>query len=127
MLPNFIREVIQSMLNYYNITIGDKEYKCKLTTASIVECEEKLGVNLLQIFFNMRVGQLPTVKQMVTIFHHSLQAYNHEIKLSDSYELFDKWLENHQIMQFVAEMVEIFKVSGIIRLDEESSEETSKN
>lgn len=112
------------MLNYYSFTAGNTDYKLKLTTAAIVEAEEKIGYNLIQLFYNTRMGKLPTVKEMVTILHYSLQAYHHNLKLNDTYAIFDAWLDDHQIMQFLPIILEIFKVSGIIKLEEEAAEDT---
>ena len=60
---------------------------------------------------------------MVAILYCSLQQFEHGITLNDAYDIFDKYLEEgHVITDFVAVIIEIYRVSGIIK-----EETTEKN
>ncbi len=110
---------------YYEFNTNDKAYKLRLNTRNIIELEKKLGQNPITIFFGSNKistkdkkeeeeFNVPSVTTMVYILHYSLQQYQHNITLNDSYDIFDKWLdEEHTVMDFLPIITEVFKVSGI--------------
>lgn len=103
---------------FYEFIVGDKEYKLRLNTRSIISLEKQLGMNPLSIFGNGDV--LPTVTQMVAILHASLQQMNHGIDMNKAYEIFDDFLaDGHNMAEFMPVIVEIYKVSGLIGNKEE--------
>ena len=58
---------------------------------------------------------------MVQILHASLQQYQHNITLNDAYDIFDEWLaDNHIMTDFLVVIVEIYKVSGLIKTENDS-------
>lgn len=108
---------------YYDFEAGKKSYRLRLNTRNIVALEKQLGCNPIAIFGNGE--QLPTVEQMVSILFSSLQQYEHGITLSDAYEIFDDYIaDGHAITDFIPIILEIYKVSGIIK---EINEESEKN
>ena len=112
---------------YYVLDTGIKTYKLRLNTRNIVELEKKLGGNPLIIFDNVSedgFSGLPTVGQMITVLHYSLQQFNHGISMNDTYDIFDEWLANgNEWTEFFNIIVEIYKVSGIIK----EAEDNEKN
>lgn len=110
-------------MNYVNFTAGTHEYKLKLSTRNVVMLEKSLGCNPLAIFGDGT--QLPTITMMVAILHASLQQLNHGITLNDAYGIFDDYLnDGHAITDFINVILDIYKVSGIMR---EEEQETEKN
>lgn len=110
-------------MNYVNFTAGNHEYKLKLSTRNVVMLEKTLGCNPLAIFGNG--DQLPTITMMVAILHASLQQLNHSITLNDAYSIFDDYInDGHTITDFITVILDIYKVSGIIK---EEEQETEKN
>ena len=106
---------------YYEFEVGNKVYKLRLTTRNVVSLEKQLGCNPLGIFGNGET--LPKVSQMVAILYCSLQQFEHGITLNDAYDIFDKYLEEGHVMtDFVSVIIEIYRVSGIIK-----EETTEKN
>ena len=98
---------------YYDFTAGNKDYKLKLDTRSIVSLENKIGCNPLAIFG--KGDTIPTVSTMVAVLHASLQPYHHGITIDDAYNIFDAYLEDgNSTTDFINVIVEIYKVSGII-------------
>lgn len=98
---------------YYDFTAGNKDYKLKLDTRSIVSLEKKIGCNPLAIFG--KGDTIPTVSTMVAVLHASLQPYHHGITIDDAYNIFDAYLEDgNSTTDFINVIVEIYKVSGII-------------
>ena len=100
---------------YTELEINNRVYKLRLNTRSVVVLEKQLGGNPLSIFGNGET--LPSITTMVTILHTSLQAYHHGITLNDTYDLFDKYLEEHVMTDFLPVIIEIYKVSGLIAKD----------
>lgn len=99
---------------YYELTVGEKTYKLRLNTRNVVALEKQLGCNPLAIF-----GQgdtIPPVTTMVNILHYSLQQYHHGMNLNNAYDLFDEYIaDGNTSTDFIPVIVEIFKVSGIIK------------
>lgn len=108
---------------YTDFTVGEKTYKLRLNTRSTIELEKKLGCNPLSIFGTG--DTLPTVTQMVTVLFYSMQAYQHGITLNDAYDIFDKYLEEHSSTDFIQVLIEIYKTSGLIHIDDNGTD--SKN
>ena len=109
---------------YYDFIVGDKSYKLRLNTRNTIQLEKALGCNPLAIFGSGE--EIPTVTSMVSVLHASLQQYQHNITLADAYDIFDRYLEDgNQITDFVLIILEIYKVSGIIKT--EAEEDNEKN
>ena len=106
---------------YVDFTANNKDYKLRLSTRAIVALEKQLGCNPVAIFGNG--DTLPPITVMVQILHASLQQLQHSISLDDAYTIFDEWLEDgHVTTDFIPVIVDIYKVSGIIRGDRETNE-----
>ena len=100
---------------YYEFNTGSAEYKLRLSTRATVALEKQLGCNPLMIF-GADGGRIPTVTEMVQILHSSLQQYNHNIGMTEAYDIFDEWLaDNHTVTDFLSVIVEVYKVSGIMK------------
>lgn len=106
---------------FYEFNVGEKQYKLRLNTRNIVSLEKALGCNPLSIFGNG--DRIPTITEMVAILHNSLQQYQHNITINDSYEIFDKWLEDNAVTDFIPVILEVYKVSGIISVDSGEGDE----
>lgn len=98
---------------YYDFTAGGKEYKLRLRTRDLVVLEKQLGCNPLSIFG--KGDTVPPVTTMVQILHASLQHYHHNISLDDAYDIFDEFLEENSMTDFLPVIVEVYKVSGLIK------------
>lgn len=106
-------------MNYIDFEVGNNAYKLRLNTRNIVLLEKNIGCNPIAVFgLNPAEPKLPTVTQMVTILHASLQQYHHGITLSDSYDIFDEYMANgHAPTEFIEVIMEIYKASGIMPKD----------
>jgi hypothetical protein len=111
---------------YFDFEAGNKAYKLRLNTRSTVQLEKALGCNPLSIF---GAGDtIPTVTAMVHILHASLQAMEHGITLEKAYDIFDAYIEDgHSATDFVPIILEIYKVSGLIRDNSAQEEPAEKN
>lgn len=99
---------------YTEFLVGEKEYKLRLNTRSVVALEKKLGCNPLGIF-GTDGETIPTIGIMLEILHASLQAYAHGITYNDACDIFDAWLaEGHNTVDFINIILDIYKVSGIV-------------
>lgn len=111
---------------YVDFTAGNKDYKLRLNVRNTVALEKQLGGNPLTIFGDG--STLPTVTQMVNILYCSLQQLNHGITLNDAYDIFDEYLaEGHSATDFIPVILEIYKVSGLIKGEDATGEGNEKN
>ena len=101
---------------YFDFEAGNQAYKLRLNTRNTVILEKALGCNPLSIFGNG--DSIPTVTVMVQILHASMQQYHHGITLDKAYDIFDEYLaDGHTTTDFISVILDIYKVSGIIRND----------
>ena len=109
---------------YVDFSAGNKDYKLRLNTRNTITLEKQLGCNPLSIFGDGET--IPTVTTMVQILYNSMQQLNHGVSLNDAYDIFDEWLEDgHVTTDFLSVIVDIYKVSGLIQNDKDST--TEKN
>lgn len=107
---------------YKEFTVGNKEYKLRLNTRNTINLEKQLGCNPLAIFGDGE--NIPTVTTMVQVLYASLVQYNHGVTLNDAYDIFDEYLaDGHTVTDFISVIIDIYKVSGIIKNDEVDGEE----
>lgn len=105
---------------YTDFHAGNKDYKLRLSIRNTIALEKMLGCNPLMIFGNG--DRMPTITEMTTILHFSLQQYQHNLTTADSQDIFEEWLnDGNAITDFVAVIIEIYKVSGIIKNEEEKN------
>ena len=105
-------------MNYVSFTVGDKEYKLRLSTRAVIDLEKKLGCNPLSIFGNG--DTIPTITAMIAILHASITQYQHNISLTDTYNIFDEYLMEHSMTDFIPVILDIYKASGLIKQEEET-------
>jgi hypothetical protein len=107
-------------MNYIEFKAGNKEYKLRMNVRNTIALEKQLGMNPLAIFGNG--DTLPTLTVMVHILHYSLQQYQHNITLNDSYDIFEEWMnDGNSVTDFIPIIIEIYKASGIIKGDAEKN------
>lgn len=110
---------------YVDFNAGGKDYKLRLATRNIVALEKAIGCNPLSIFGDG--NEIPSVTTMVNILWFSLQKFHHGVSLTDAYDIFDEYLEEHGMTDFIAVIVDIYKVSGLIKDDSKEEIEEEKN
>ena len=96
-------------------------YKLRLDGKRIVDLETALGgKSPLSVFVDVREN-VPLLKELLLILHYSLQPLNNNIKLENTYEIYDKWIsEDNVITDLYTVIIEVFKMSGLIPKDKES-------
>lgn len=109
---------------YIDFHAGDKDYKLRLTTRSMITLEKQINCNPLAIFG--KGEDIPEVTTMVAILHAALQKYEHGITLDKAYDIFDEYLEDHAMTDFLSVIVDIYKASGLI-VNDKKEDETEKN
>lgn len=102
---------------YYDFKVGDKEYKLRLNTRTLITLETKLKKNPVLIFINPENKNAPTIEQMITILEVALKEYHPDV---DAYELFDEWLASGNLVgEFTQVIVDLYKLCGLIKSDED--------
>lgn len=111
---------------YFDFEAGNKAYKLRLSTRNIVALEKQLGCNPIAVF---GAGDtIPTISAMVSILHASLQSYQHNITINDAYDIFDAYLaDGHAMTDFIPVILDIYRVSGIIKDTGSQEESEEKN
>lgn len=106
---------------YLDFTAGNKDYKLRLNTRNVVALEKALGCNPVSVFGDGE--EVPSITSMVTVLHSSLQQFHHGITINDTYDIFDKWIDDgNNMIDFVKIILELYKVSGIVPNTDEEDE-----
>lgn len=114
---------------YTEWTVNDKTYKLRLTTMGVMNLEDKLGKNPADIFLALSDGQLPKVREIVTILHQSLQPYHSGMSMEKAAGLLDSYFEEGKsIYEFLTDTVmKVFQNAGLLGNTEEDEEEVEEN
>lgn len=112
---------------YYEFNVGDKEYKLRLSTQNIIQLEKKIGGNPLTLFYKNGDVSIPTLEGMADVLHYSLQKFHHGISLKDVFDILDEYLEEKDMNDLMGEIMEVYKVSGVISDDEEENKEAESS
>lgn len=109
---------------YTVINIGGIDYKARLNAKACVDLEKKLGTNPLNIFTKLSNGNsIPELGSMIMILQASLSTLNHGIDLDKTYELYDQFVDDGKtLMDLVPILLEVFKVSGFFKEEEDNTE-----
>jgi hypothetical protein len=128
------------MSMYKILTVGEKEYKLKLTTGSTILIEDKLGGNILDPIMEMSATApvdakgninmkkmnkmpLPSLKYLVTVLWGSLQKYQHGMTFDKVCDLVDEYIENGKSqMDLFSEVMELLTEGGVLGNQEEQAE-----
>jgi hypothetical protein len=108
-------------MNYINFEAGNKSYKLRLNTRNVVLLEKTIGRNPMSIFFEGSDERIPTITEMVAVLHASLQQYNHGITMNDAFDIFDDYVVDHSMMDFIKVIMEIYQASGLMPKNEEEA------
>lgn len=113
---------------FVDFNAGNKSYKLRLNTRNTVMLEKTIGRNPLGIFTENGVERIPTITECVTVLYASLQQYQHGISLNDAYDIFDEYLDDgNSYTDFIPVILEIYKVSGILRTSKDTEDNSEKN
>lgn len=99
-------------MNTVTFIVGGEEYKLRLTTAAIIKLEEKLGYNPLHIFGDGTTT--PKVTDLVNFLWAALLP-KHNLKFDAVCNLFDAWLEENVPTDMLPVIIDVYKVSGLIK------------
>ncbi len=103
---------------FTTIIINGQEYKLRLRTVDVIQVEKRLGHNLMDMFMGIQDEKLPQLRELLTIVHASMLAYNHGITEAKLYELYDQWIEEgHTMFDLVPIVLELLQNGGVIPKD----------
>lgn len=71
--------------------VGKKEYKLKLTASNIARLEERYGKNILIL---VSEDGLPPLDTMLTILQAAMLPFQHGVRISELYDIFDEYVDN---------------------------------
>lgn len=101
-------------MKYTTLNFGGEEFKLRITAASTIDLEKKLGGrNPLDILSSIESGNLPSISSVLLILHASVQKFHHGKKFDDIVNLYDNYVEDgNSYTDLLPELIEVFKVSG---------------
>ena len=109
---------------YAEWEVNGKEYKLRLGARDIVKLEKKLGGNPMDIFMRIQNNQLPSLEAVILILQASMTKYHNSMKVDDVYDLYDEYVaEGNTYMDLIPVLLEVFKVSGFFKDEEEGEAE----
>lgn len=113
---------------FTNFNVGEKTYKCRLNTRALVQLEKDMGCNPLTLFMKIgNDGNLPSLSDMLSILHASLQCYEHGISKDDVYDIYDAYIDaGNTYVDFIAVIIDICKTSGLFK-EEKKGGKSTKN
>ncbi|MBU5677912.1 hypothetical protein KQI88_15955 [Alkaliphilus sp. MSJ-5] len=104
-------------MRYTEFKVGDKEYKLRLAASEMINVEKKIGGNVLDIF--MKKEQIPTMEELLLTLHGSLQKFQHGIGLSDTYNIYDEYVDNGGAFEDLIEVImDVLEVSGFFKKEQ---------
>lgn len=102
------------MQAYYTLTVGNKEFRLKMTTATKIEAEKRLGFSLIDA-----PEQITKAETFAIILWAALQKYQSNYPLTKAYDLVDEMEDNGVAIGEKADiLLEIMKVSGFFTQDQ---------
>lgn len=107
---------------YTTLTVKNTEYKLRLTSQMAIELERRLGRNPLAELMTISETKLPSIETLVLILHYSLQAYQSNISIADTYNIYDNLVDDGKALEDILQIIlDILKVSGFIKADKANS------
>lgn len=105
-------------------TVEDVEYKLVLEAQQIAELEEKFGgKNLMSVIGDNSTG-IPSLRTMMLVTQAAMTRFNHGLKLTDVYELYNKYIDaGGSMVDFYTDVyMQIFNVSGFFPKEQANEE-----
>lgn len=92
-------------------TVGEKEYKLKLTTQMIEKLENKYRSNMLSLVMD---SGIPPLSIMLTIVQAAMAPWQHGVGYSDVKKIYSSWVDNggDQMTFFSGVIMPTLAVSG---------------
>lgn len=107
---------------YKTLTVKGREYKLRLSAQSFVELEKKLGASVLDAL-SFEDGKNPRISDFIYIFHSSLVKYQHNISLSDAYDIFDDFMdEGGTFDELLSIILDTLSVLGFSKKEDKAAE-----
>jgi len=105
------------MNKFYTLTVGENEYKLRLTASAIMQIEKKLGKSLFNALENMQDNMIETV---TAIIWGAMQPLNANFAYDKATGIFDQYIDDgHSIEDFMYEINALFEASGFFKKGQE--------
>jgi hypothetical protein len=109
------------MKTFYTLTIGTEEYKLRLTAASIMQIEKKLGKPLFSALEKIQDNMIETI---TAILWGAMQAFNANFSFDKAVNLFDDYIDaGNSIEDLMQEINGLFEASGFFKKGQENQEQ----
>jgi hypothetical protein len=103
-------------MKYVEFKVGENEYKLRLGAQQIISVEKKLGGNVLDMFMEIENNKMPTVTDVLTVLHGSMQKYNHGITMEKIYGIYDDYVEEGKTyIDLIPVLTDVLKASGFFK------------
>ena len=105
------------MTKFYTLTVGDEDYKLRLTASAIMQIEKKLGKSLFTALENIQENMIETI---TVIIWGAMQPLNANFAYDKAAGIFDQYIDDgHSIEDFMYEINALFEASGFFKKGQE--------
>ena len=109
---------------YSTLTIKGKELKLRLNANMAVQVEKQIGKNPINVLLGIQNNEMPKLNDLLVILWGSLQTLNSGYTMQKVWDLYDEYVADGNSMTDLIEVImEVFKVSGFIKGDDDASTE----
>lgn len=93
-------------------TVGGRDHRMKLSTATICQMEEKFKCNLLTLI--SAGGGIPPLATMLTLIQAGMKQWEHGVSYKDVQEMFDRYCDEGgtQLSLLTDVLMPLYQVSG---------------
>ena len=101
------------MKKFYTLTVGENEYKLRLTASSIMAVEKKLNKPIFSALETIKQSAIETI---TTILWGAMQPLNHGFAFEKAAELFDDYIDEGNSVEDMMQVINsVFEVSGFFK------------
>lgn len=105
---------IKSKLPYVLFKSGDSEYRLKFSAGAAVDTEKRLKCSVIDA-----VSKIDSITVQIALLFGALQKYHHEISMSDTEKIYEKYLDNGgSVLEFAEILMEVYIISGFTKKEQ---------
>lgn len=104
------------MIKNVKVIINNKEYKLKFSASATIEIEQKYG-SLIDAINNFANDGSIKMSLLIDIFTASFSKYHPELSITDRLNLYDDYMDEHNMNDLTTLFMNLMESSGFINND----------
>jgi hypothetical protein len=102
---------------FYTLTVGDEEYKLRLTAGAMMSIEKKLGKSFLKAMEDVDNLSIETI---TTVLWGAMQPFNSGFTMEKASKLFDDYIDDgNSVEDMMGVILDMLKASGFFSKGQE--------